>query len=288
MKRNLTVKEVASFLESSSVEIITKSHLISDLFYLVNENSETDENKIFTVTEKSLVDSITNISPSGDDSNEGEKLCIDPKDAHKFFIDRLLLQFNKNDDSDIEWNFPEEKNSYLINYLTEHMYDASRRTESQQLLISLPWMIKTLEEKGATALINDFKSHLRSDQNDNSDFQIAYKMVLYVLQLSHDILSPQEGQNFAKRLPIQLYGRLNGLLLNNYYIQSLRQSCMKWFTKNLKFIPKRLFLEAPGDSKKAQLNNVSYILVNVYIYIYLFIYFKLIATIEIISVYNLS
>ena len=71
------------------------------------------------------------------------------------------------------------------------------------------------------------------------------------LNLSHDILS-KGGRNYPSRLPLQLYGRLNGILLNNSYLNTLKKSCEKWFMCNLKFIPKRLYFEAPGGALESK------------------------------------
>ena len=270
MKRKLTITEVSSFLQKPVDHVVAISNLISSMFPLHGGEGIKDENKIFNVFHKSVIDWLTDIKRSGTDSdgfkiNAENSYYIDPKDAHNYFAEQLLLQIDKNNNSDIEWKFPEEKNSYLINYLLDHLDAAGRQMESKQLLMSLPWMIKTIDDRGVTALIGEFKSRLINNNNNNNnkvqneDFEVAFKMAMGALELSHDFLS-KNGQNFPKRLPIQLFGRLNGLLLNNPILTTLRESCKKWFSEFLIFQPKRLYhVEAPGGSleSKIKFKNVS-------------------------------
>ena len=250
MKTRLTVKEVATFLQKDISDIIELSQHISAMFPLRGDDVTSEENMYFTVFHKSVLDWLHNKKRSGGLSNTKESYYIDPKHAHNYFVERLLLQLDKNNNNDIEWKFPEEKNSYLINHLLDHLDAAGRILESKQLLMSLPWMMKTIEERGVSVLIGEFKSRLINNNNnkiENDEFDVAFKMVMGALQLSHDILS-KNGQNFPKRLPIQLFGRLNGLLLKNPFLQTLRESFKNWFSQFLLFQPKRLYLEAPGGS----------------------------------------
>jgi hypothetical protein len=304
MKRNLTIKEVSLFLQKEVSHVTIISKLLSVMFPIRGKD------EVFTVFHKSVLDWLTDASRSG--RKEEESFYIDIKVAHNFFVERLSLQFVRS--SDIEWVFPEEKNSYLINHLLDHLDGAGRQLEAKLLLMSLPWMMKTLEERGVSALVSEFKSLLNFETAGNglpitnmstkalasstwrralkslkriasivvgvfkstststrestlsSSLNIAFKMIMEALQLAHDVLSKQ-GQNYPRRLPLQLYGRLNGILLTNSFSQSLKKSCEKWFDEKLIFQPTRLYLEAPGGAleTKFQFKSVSF---NIYIYIY--------------------
>ena len=187
-KRPLTVKEVSIFLGIYIKDVIVISRWISALFPLCGDEDADDENKIFSVFHKSVIDWITDIHRKSTIADTIlENFYIDPKDAHNIFAERLLLQFDKNNNSDIEWKFPEEKNSYLINHLLDHLDAAGRSLESKQLLMSLPWVIKTIEERGVSVLIGEFKSRLINNNNNsatqNGEFDAAFKMVMAALPL---------------------------------------------------------------------------------------------------------
>jgi hypothetical protein len=260
MKRKLTIKEVATFLQKDIEDMNALSKLISAMFPLRGEDGVDDRNKCFTVFHKSVLDWLTDEMRSGVDNNGlknvEESFYININGAIQYFVERLSLQFVRS--SDIEWIFPEGKNSYLINHFLDHLDGAGNQLESKQLLMSLPWMMKILDEKGIMTLIGEFKSRINDAATTQNNFDIAFKTIMDALKLSHEILSKQ-GQIFPIRLPIQLYGRLNGVLSNNSYLQTLKESCEKWFDQNLKFQPKRLYLEAPGGSleSKFQLKEVS-------------------------------
>ena len=61
------------------------------------------------------------------DKRRSREFHTNIKEAHNSFANKLLLQLDKNNNSNIEWKFPEEKHSYLINHFLDHLDGADRQ-----------------------------------------------------------------------------------------------------------------------------------------------------------------
>lgn len=197
MREHLSTKEVQILLDASEEEVDELAVRLAAIFPIVLEGRE----RRFKCRHKAVIDWLSNVKESGE-------FMIDMSQAQNSFAAGLLKQINGwNNPKSTVWTFP-PPNSYLFSNLLGHMDEAGRTAEANSLLVRLPWMMKTVEERGGVSLIIDIKRRLLTG-DEGRDRSVLY--LVQAIRLSLQYLQVEEEPQ-PERLPLQLIGRLKQLV----------------------------------------------------------------------------
>jgi len=241
MREHLSTKEAQVLLNASEEEVDELAVRLAAIFPLVLEGRE----RRFKCRHKAVLDWLRDAKQSGE-------FVIDVTQAQNSFAAGLLKQLNGwNNPKSTAWTFP-PPGSYIYYNLLAHMDEAGRTAEANSLLVRLPWMMKTVEERGGVSLIIDIKRRLLTGDEDRD------RSVLYLVQairLSLQYLQVEEEPQ-PERLPLQLIGRLKQLVEAKINPSSSPSPSKASSSTRAVAVGSGSSPEVPGEGRKSMLGSL--------------------------------
>jgi hypothetical protein len=153
----LSINLAAKLLDIPDALRNRPGRLLSSLFGLRDVGID----KCFIPFHKSVLDWLM-------DPEKNPQHYADPKKGHQLFVDKFSRFFVRT--KGLAWEWPPEP--YFFAHLLDHLDLAGRSEEAKDLLTSLPWLMKTVEVRGANELIKDL-----AKRSTDSTLRIVKKAV---------------------------------------------------------------------------------------------------------------
>ena len=119
-----------------------------------------------------------------------KKYHINSLEGHQLFAQELISRMNITDEDHVV--FP-PSGDYMYAHLLDHLDACNQQHQSVELLYSLPWLMKTVDERGGAALLKDIENRIEYDSSlkilaSTIQLSLEYLQVELKLTLNYNLL----------------------------------------------------------------------------------------------------